>query len=103
MWISIVRLLNGIQLISLVSRSNWIEKKWKYFQFYLFQTILFTTDEDILERVSQHDDSYNSVMNEGSSEPVFGKQLERPLTASIGVSIQSLSAARSLGQVSVIP
>ncbi|XP_014240626.1 protein KIAA0556-like isoform X3 [Cimex lectularius] len=46
-------------------------------------TILFTTDEEILERVSRHDDSYESVMNE-VVEPVKPTQPERPLTADIG-------------------
>ncbi|XP_075231809.1 katanin-interacting protein-like [Lycorma delicatula] len=47
-------------------------------------TILFTTDEDILEKVSQHDDSFSSVMNIVNNETFMPKQPERPLTADIG-------------------
>ncbi|XP_054283415.1 katanin-interacting protein-like [Macrosteles quadrilineatus] len=47
-------------------------------------TILFTTDEDILERVSQHDDAFESILNDTSHEPMFSKMPERPLTASLG-------------------
>uniref|UniRef100_A0A1B6E268 KATNIP domain-containing protein n=1 Tax=Clastoptera arizonana TaxID=38151 RepID=A0A1B6E268_9HEMI len=56
-------------------------------------TILFTMDEDILEKVAQNDDSFNSVMNEGSSEAP-NLRTERPLTASIG-DIRPLTCAGS--------
>uniref|UniRef100_A0A0A9Z7V0 KATNIP domain-containing protein n=1 Tax=Lygus hesperus TaxID=30085 RepID=A0A0A9Z7V0_LYGHE len=49
----------------------------------LADTILFTTNEEILEQVAKHDDSFESVMNE-VAEPVKLNQPERPLTADIG-------------------
>lgn len=64
-------------------------------------TILFTTDEEILERVSQHDDAYNSVMNEGSYELLLPKQPERPLTASIGDVRPLTCAGPSLDSASI--
>ncbi|XP_039291059.1 katanin-interacting protein [Nilaparvata lugens] len=46
-------------------------------------TILFTTDEEILQKVSEHDDTFGSVMNEISNENLLAKQPERPLTADV--------------------
>ncbi|XP_073974517.1 katanin-interacting protein-like isoform X3 [Rhodnius prolixus] len=46
-------------------------------------TILFTTDDDILELVSQHDDAFHSVMNK-VTESVKSIFPERPLTADVG-------------------
>ncbi|CAH1391154.1 unnamed protein product [Nezara viridula] len=46
-------------------------------------TILFTLDDEILERVSQHDDSFDSVMNE-VLDSTASVQPERPLTADTG-------------------
>lgn len=51
-----------------------------------FQTILFTTDEDILEKISRHDDSFDSLMNDVNNDTFMTKQPERPLTADVGVS-----------------
>lgn len=51
---------------------------------FTFQTILFTLDEEILEKVAANDDSYDSVMNE-AVEPTPQIQPERPLTADVGV------------------
>ncbi|KAK9499202.1 hypothetical protein O3M35_002281 [Rhynocoris fuscipes] len=45
-------------------------------------TILFTTDEEILERVAQNDDSFNSVMNK-VTESVKSVLPERPLTSDL--------------------
>ncbi|XP_046660981.1 katanin-interacting protein-like isoform X1 [Homalodisca vitripennis] len=47
-------------------------------------TILFTTDEEILERVSRHDDAFDSVLNDACHQPLLQSLPERPLTASLG-------------------
>lgn len=53
----------------------------------VLQTILFTTDEDILERVSQHDSAFDSALSDGGNESLRPQLPERPLTASLGVCI----------------
>lgn len=50
--------------------------------FYIFQTILFTTDENILECVSRNDDAYEGEMFD-SDEP-DDVPFERPRTADAG-------------------
>jgi hypothetical protein len=49
------------------------------------QTILFTTDDTILELISQNDESFCSMLNEGQ-QCVENYHVERPVTADNGVS-----------------
>lgn len=57
---------------------------WDKFLFYHFQTILFTTDEYILELVGQNDEYFNNNADNGSTPSTDTAQvsaIDRPPTA----------------------
>ncbi|KAL1130423.1 hypothetical protein AAG570_011671 [Ranatra chinensis] len=72
-------------------------------------TILYTTEDSILERVAENDDSFNSVMNLSVPEPAVTISNDRPLTADIGdvrpltcVGVDNLGSWGSCGAVLVL-
>lgn len=58
------------------------------------QTILFTTDDTILELISQYDESFCSLLSEAQHD-VEKYHVERPITADNGVSTQTGSIGKS--------
>jgi hypothetical protein len=58
------------------------------------QTILFTTDDTILELISQYDESFCSLLSQ-SQQDVENYHVERPVTADNGVSTRCICNGNS--------
>lgn len=57
---------------------------------YCCQTILYTLDEEILKKISENDESYNSIVDMYNAEISSLKiNEERPLTSDKGVSLHT--------------
>lgn len=58
-----------------------------FFFFSFLKTILYTLSEDILQKISENDESYDSIIENSYNEMFQKNYNDRPLTADISVSI----------------